>query len=1385
MFRGVFLQQGASGTPVSTNIDATARSLADAAQVKVDAIAPKSGDTIAVGQQAFLSGNLWSNDTAADIVVPATINDTTLAAAGLTKGAAATPNVKIESLVPNSGDVVPVNELVILAGDIWHNNTALPITVPAVINDITLAVAGFSKDAADPYLPPVLFLSSGDTPAAGSVYLQALNATHLVPVLASGQQTTVVNVTADGTTQTTYLHNGASQVTSVVRSLSDGSVTDILNATAVARAFSGENIQRGIRSELFDRVLPPWEATNTGYGNNASMIQYVVSNGRIFQAAVAVVPAGSDPVAVGNTDWTEISPAGGVTLVDEDDMVSNSATLVPSQQSVKAYVDRQDAFLSALGTFRRGMNLGFLANREVSLTAGTFTKWNAVTKSADVTNIPAEAVMTFAYMDSQGNVPALDTAVVPVAAMATVVTNTQIEDGTTGNLIALGANKEAAHMLFIHPTTGDKVLLLSQAAYDTGFEASQKFASSMTVPAALAAYEYVGVIIVSQVSNNYATNNDSACISASEFGRVTGGGSAPIAEAKHFVLVNNDTELAALTTELVEGYTYGVLSSAANGNAYAEYRLLTAAATWAASTKQLVWPAPIVSGITDWATAKAYVVGDYVNEGNQLYKALVDHTAGVFATDLAANNWVEVSPSAAALPRVFATNTAVNPATAGAPTLAEMQTYATAQTVVSNHIVYNGTDLPAGAPTYVYQVDAAGTVTLVLSPAASALPTMFVSNTALNPAVAGAPTAAEFQAYITAQGISGRFVRYTGTDLASDIDRAVWVVDVAGTATLLYAPIQNAEGTVNYARYDFTAAQFTPSAVVPYGDITTGLTNTPTIPAAGDYSWQRFKAQKTGYITRIRVPVVSSAGSSNLVAMLFAADKTTQIGVSMSMFVSSTGAANAERAVDPLSNPVFVQEGTEYYFRVHGLTNKVLRETTTDWTGIGAVYERYNASVTTKYLAMDFDITSGAQLTVTEPQHLQGTGQKNVVVKTSAGIPQGGTVIVNQTNGEIKYSAPYNVAGYNGWMEIESLGSLVLTANTGNPLDVLRKNADGTNTWLPLNVNAAPRHFITEAALAPALAGAPTNAEVQAYVTAQNLAGTLAFYTGTNVATDLQRAAWYVDGVGVATVTYALAGTTYTVNPASSYTFTAAEWSQGAAISFGDSSANTSLSFGNGFAGATQAFVAPISGRLTGNIYFRFYNNSGNNVVFTCRILSGATGTTAISSTFTFSATTAGAAARSGSFTVSGTPIDLVQGETYRVEIVSTSGYTNVALYATPIDWSAGLAYAGVTSQPVATNGLDLALTMSILPTATLDVTALQHGQGVGHKAVKIFNNGVPSLTATSTVNVATGQISLSDASAFTGSMTIESIGYGIFSQNVGTAGQVLTCNADGTYSFQ
>ena len=51
----------------------------------------------------------------------------------------------------------------------------------------------------------------------------------------------------------------------------------------------------------------------------------------------------------------------------------------------------------------------------------------------------------------------------------------------------------------------------------------------------------------------------------------------------------------------------------------------------------------IGGGLAKWVTGKAYKVDDVIFNGTKIYKALLDHTSGVFATDLANGDWVELA----------------------------------------------------------------------------------------------------------------------------------------------------------------------------------------------------------------------------------------------------------------------------------------------------------------------------------------------------------------------------------------------------------------------------------------------------------------------------------------------------------------------------------------------------------------------------------------------------------------------------------------------------------------------------------------------------------------------------------------------------------------------
>lgn len=70
----------------------------------------------------------------------------------------------------------------------------------------------------------------------------------------------------------------------------------------------------------------------------------------------------------------------------------------------------------------------------------------------------------------------------------------------------------------------------------------------------------------------------------------------------------------------------------------------------------------------------------------------------------------------AANDRIFADDTSVAPALAGLPTITEIQTWATTNTVTDQVIIYNGTDVDSGAVTFAYHSDASGVVTLLRTP---------------------------------------------------------------------------------------------------------------------------------------------------------------------------------------------------------------------------------------------------------------------------------------------------------------------------------------------------------------------------------------------------------------------------------------------------------------------------------------------------------------------------------------------------------------------------------------------------------------------------------------------------------------------------------------------
>lgn len=56
-------------------------------------------------------------------------------------------------------------------------------------------------------------------------------------------------------------------------------------------------------------------------------------------------------------------------------------------------------------------------------------------------------------------------------------------------------------------------------------------------------------------------------------------------------------------------------------------------------------------GISNWVTGTSYKVGDVVIQSSKIYQALLDHTSGTFATDLAAADWTQIAKNLTGLPQ--------------------------------------------------------------------------------------------------------------------------------------------------------------------------------------------------------------------------------------------------------------------------------------------------------------------------------------------------------------------------------------------------------------------------------------------------------------------------------------------------------------------------------------------------------------------------------------------------------------------------------------------------------------------------------------------------------------------------------------------------------------
>ena len=110
--------------------------------------------------------------------------------------------------------------------------------------------------------------------------------------------------------------------------------------------------------------------------STAKIADDAVTTAKILDANVtkAKIEDVADYKVLGNVSGTAAAPAE-VSILDEDDMVSNSATALATQQSIKAYVDTTTAFTPST----------YIGGESVTLPNGLIMKFGTITVGSNAT----------------------------------------------------------------------------------------------------------------------------------------------------------------------------------------------------------------------------------------------------------------------------------------------------------------------------------------------------------------------------------------------------------------------------------------------------------------------------------------------------------------------------------------------------------------------------------------------------------------------------------------------------------------------------------------------------------------------------------------------------------------------------------------------------------------------------------------------------------------------------------------------------------------------------------------------------------------------------------------------------------------------------------------
>src|SRR5210317_1893647 len=214
-------------------------------------------------------------------------------------------------------------------------------------NDTTLPTSAAVKDYVDTQLTAEDLDFQGDTGGALSIDLdsETLTIAGGTGIDTSGA-TNTLTVAIDSTVATL---TGTQTLTNKTIDAASNTLSNIANSslTNSSVSYGGVSVSLGGSD-----ATPAFDLSDaTAYPGDSSLVTVGALNSGSITSGFGAIDNGSSAITTTGTITYGSLSDGVITITafaDEDDMVSNSATLVPTQQSVKAYVDAQVATANEL-----------------------------------------------------------------------------------------------------------------------------------------------------------------------------------------------------------------------------------------------------------------------------------------------------------------------------------------------------------------------------------------------------------------------------------------------------------------------------------------------------------------------------------------------------------------------------------------------------------------------------------------------------------------------------------------------------------------------------------------------------------------------------------------------------------------------------------------------------------------------------------------------------------------------------------------------------------------------------------------------------------------------------------------------------------------------------